>query len=157
MYNRYDTHAPRCKGESSALGPDMLYIWMTFNPIHDIFVSKKEKKKLGPKSCTATQAGLSKRAAQAINSHVLFALSPEKLLSHHSNKAASITKESPTVRHSVSCILHYFPQTVSTACDCVLFRVTAVAQPKCRLTLFLPPRPSCFIRTLGGSSLHDAL
>lgn len=123
------------------------------------YKSKSKTNKLGSKSCTATQAGISKRAAQAVNSHVLFAFSHLKVpLTTATRYNYESSQSRPSFSFFPSCPnLHYFPQAVSTACDCVLFRVTAVAQPKCRLTLFLPPRLFVFFHTLGGGSLHDAL
>lgn len=86
--------------ESSSRGPDML-VQMDDNQSHSrnkcVQVGKLKKTNLGQNHAQRPkQQDIPKRAAQAVNSHVLVCrLSPERLLSHHSNKAAPITKSKP--------------------------------------------------------------
>lgn len=141
------------------------YTWYTLEqPSQSIKLvneTRNKKQNLGQNHAQRPkQESPSERAAQAVNSHVVFAFSHLKVAlttaTRHCYYESSQKRPLCAFFRPVF-NLHYFPQAVSTACDCVLFRVTAVAQPKCRLTLFLRPRLFVCIHTLRGGSLHDAL
>jgi hypothetical protein len=146
----------KLQGRVTRLGPDIY----ESNQRHGSL-----KKKTKTKTWVEIMHSSPSKNLQANRSHYQLSPFPPSHLnaSHHSNKPTNMRAHKKRA-FVLSCPnLHYFLQAVSTACDCVLFRVTAVAQPKCRLTLFCLSskflhsyiqRHTCTVGLHGGGSLH---